>query len=76
MIKELIIECEEISRVETNHSLGNNIRVTLSKPLLYFVADVEAKEIIYHMDANEVLKAIAEIHGLEFIRDWHDGLGK
>ena len=75
-IEELTIECEEISRVETNHTLGNNIRVTLSNADDYFLADLTAKEVITGMDGNELIEAIVEVYGIEFIRDWHDNLGK
>ena len=76
MIKELTIECEEIMRVETNHNLGNNIRVTLLKLEDNFFLDLEVKEIVQGLDANDTMQALADIYGLDFIRDWVDGLGK
>ena len=76
MIKELIIECEEITRVETFRALGNDIQVTLSKVHNQFLEQLDAKEIVQGMDSEELMQAIADIYGREFIRDWHDGLGK
>lgn len=76
MIKELTIECEEITTVETNRSLGNNIKVRMAKVDNDFLYQISTREIVEGIDSEELMQAIVYTYGLEFIRDWHDGLGK
>lgn len=76
MIKELIIECEEITLIETNRILGNNISVTMSKVDNEFLEQLDIKEIVDGLGGNELMKVIAEVYGIEFIAEWHDNLGK
>ena len=76
MIKELIIECEEITLIETNRILGNNISVTMSKVDNDFLEQLDIKEIVDGLGGNELMKVIAEVYGIEFIAEWHDNLGK
>lgn len=76
MIKTLTIDCEEITRVETNRGLGNNIKIEITKVHNEFLQQLDTKEIVQGLDADELMKSIVDVYGIEFIRDWHDGLGK
>lgn len=76
MIKELIIECEEITLIETHRTLGNNIQVTLSKANMDFLEQADTKEIIGGLDIAEMMEAIVDTYGDDFITDWLNRLGK
>ena len=71
IIERVVIECDEISLVETKRmSLGKMI-VTLENVHNDFIAEIDSEQIVFGQEVDKILNAI----GIEEVTAWLIGQG-
>lgn len=71
IIERVVIECDEISLIETKRMSLGKIIVTLENVYNDFINEIDVEEIVFGQDVEKILDAI----GVEEVADWLKGKG-
>jgi len=75
MTSKIIIECDSVSSIDTTLH-DNQVKLILANVNPSVLHCFDAKEIIGHIDAEELLNEMGSVYGIEFIKSWYEELGK
>ena len=71
---ELEIECDYIAEAKSSQHY-RKVVVKLAYPEMSFIKELEGADVAEHIEAPELLQAIADTYGVEYIANWLKELG-